>query len=67
MRVLHYPGFDAEIRILEYNIGDAEEGKTPYFKSVSCLVTIKQKEAVKNAESKKEVKPGETKNEKPAK
>ncbi len=41
-RVVHYPGFDAEIRVLEFNIGDAHLGKKPYFKSVSCLVTVKQ-------------------------
>ena len=52
LRILHYPGFDAEIRVLEYNIGDAEEDKSPYFKSASCLVTVRQK----NAEPKKEAK-----------
>lgn len=41
-RVLHYPGFDAEIRVLEFSIGDAKLGKKPYFKSLSCLVTVRQ-------------------------
>lgn len=41
-RLIHYPGFDAEIRVLEFNIGDAELKKKPYFKSVSCLVTVRE-------------------------
>ncbi len=39
-RIIHYPGFDAELRVLEFSIGDAQLGKKPYFKSVSCLVTV---------------------------
>lgn len=41
-RIIHYPGFDAEMRVLEFSIGDAELKKKPYFKSVSCLVTVKE-------------------------
>lgn len=41
-RIIHYPGFDVEIRVLEYKIGDAELKKKPYFKNVSCLVTVKE-------------------------
>jgi hypothetical protein len=44
LRVIHYDGFDAEIRILEFNIGDAMMNKKPYFKSVSCLVTVMEKD-----------------------
>jgi len=42
LRIIHYPGFDAEVRVLEFNIGDAELKKKPYFKSISCLVTIRE-------------------------
>lgn len=42
LRIIHYPGFDAEVRVLEFNIGDAELKKQPYFKSVSCLVTVRE-------------------------
>ena len=41
-RIIHYPGFDAEIRVLEFNIGDAELKKKPYFKSISCVVTVRE-------------------------
>lgn len=41
-RIIHYPGFDAEIRVLEFSIGDAELKKKPYFKSVSCMVTVRE-------------------------
>jgi hypothetical protein len=40
LRLLHYDGYDVEIRVLEFNIGDIELKKKPYFKSVSCLVTV---------------------------
>ncbi len=43
-RVIHYDDFDVEIRVLEFNIGDAGLKKKPYFKSVSCLVTVIEKE-----------------------
>ncbi|HJT23426.1 MAG TPA: hypothetical protein VJ873_02560 [bacterium] len=42
LREVHYPGFDAEIRVLEFNIGDAQFGKRPFFKNMSCLVTVKE-------------------------
>jgi hypothetical protein len=42
LRIIHYPGFNAEIRVLEFGIGDAQLKKTPYFKYVSCLVTVSQ-------------------------
>jgi hypothetical protein len=40
LRVIHYQGFDVEIRVLEFKIGDVELKEKPYFKSLSCLVTI---------------------------
>jgi hypothetical protein len=43
LRVIHYDGFDVEIRVLEFNIGDAVMKKKPYFKSLSCLVTVTEK------------------------
>lgn len=39
-RVIHYNGFDVDIRVLEFKIGDTELKQKPYFKSVSCLVTV---------------------------
>ncbi|HXL73649.1 MAG TPA: hypothetical protein VN963_08505, partial [bacterium] len=39
-RVIHYDGFDVEIRVLEFKIADTELKQKPYFKSVSCLVTV---------------------------
>ena len=42
LRVIHYDGFDVEIRTLEFNIGDAMLKNKPYFKTVSCLVTVKE-------------------------
>ena len=46
LRALHYEGYDVEIRVLEFNIGDAVLKKKPYFKSVSCLVTVTEKTTV---------------------
>ncbi len=43
LRLIHYDGFDAEIRVLEFNIGGATVKKKPFFKSLSCLVTITEK------------------------
>jgi hypothetical protein len=40
LRLIHYDGFDVEIRVLEFNIGGANLKNKPYFKSVSCLVTV---------------------------
>jgi len=42
-RVIHYDGFDVEIRVLEFVIGGAGLKKKPYFKTVSCLVTVIEK------------------------
>jgi hypothetical protein len=39
-RVIHYNGFDVEIRVLEFKIADTDLKQKPYFKSVSCLVTV---------------------------
>ncbi len=39
-RLIHYGGFDAEIRVLEFNIAGAIPKKKPYFKSLSCIVGI---------------------------
>lgn len=44
-RIIHYPGFDAEIRVLEFSIGDAHLQKKPFFKSLACLVTVQEKES----------------------
>ena len=41
-RTVHYGDFDVAIRVLEFNIGDAILKKKPYFKSVSCLVTVRE-------------------------
>ncbi|HJT23660.1 MAG TPA: hypothetical protein VJ873_03740 [bacterium] len=51
-RIIHYPGFDAEIRVLEFNIGNAELKKKPYFKSVSCIVTVKEVKEGKKSKGK---------------
>jgi hypothetical protein len=40
LRVMHYNGFDVEIRVLEFKIGDISIKKKPYFEKMSCLVTI---------------------------
>ena len=42
-RILHYSDFDAEVRILEFSIADAKLGQKPYFNSLSCLVTVREK------------------------
>jgi hypothetical protein len=42
-RVIHYDGFDATIRLLEFTIGGVDLKQKPYFKSVSCLVTVSEK------------------------
>jgi hypothetical protein len=42
LRMIHYDGFDVEIRVLEFNIGDALLKKKPFFKTLSCLVTVKE-------------------------
>jgi|SRR5665213_430232 len=39
-RVIRYNGYDVEIRILQFNIADTDLKQKPYFKSVSCLVTV---------------------------
>lgn len=43
LRVIHYDGFDVEIRVLGFRIGNAELKKTPYFKSINFLVTVVEK------------------------
>lgn len=43
LRVIHYPDFDVEIRVLEFNIGDAQFGKRPFFKNMSCMVMVKER------------------------
>lgn len=43
LRMVHFDGFDVETRVLEFNIGDAEQKKKPYFESMSCLLTIHEK------------------------
>lgn len=40
LRTFSYPGFEGEIRVLQFNIGDAQLGKKPQFKELSCLVTL---------------------------
>jgi len=47
LRVIHYDGFDVEIRVLEFRIGDISLKKKPYFKNLSCLVTVCEKAATK--------------------
>lgn len=42
LRVIQYDGFDLEIRVLEFNIGDAMLKRKPYFKTLSCLVTVRE-------------------------
>jgi hypothetical protein len=46
-RVIHYDGFDVDIRVLEFNIDNIQLKQKPYFKSVSCLVTVKEMSAKK--------------------
>jgi hypothetical protein len=43
LRMIHYEGFDVEIRVLEFNIGNPSLKTKPYFKSVSSLVTVREK------------------------
>ncbi len=43
LRVVHCDGFDVEIRVLEFNIGNAGLKRKPYFKNLSCLVTVREK------------------------
>ncbi len=42
-RLIHYNGFDATLRVLEFNIGDINLQKKPYFKTLSCLVKVSEK------------------------
>lgn len=42
LRAFSYPGFKGEIRVLEFSIGNAQLGKKPYFKTLSCLVTFQE-------------------------
>jgi hypothetical protein len=46
-RVIDYEGFDATIRVLEFTIGDVDPQKKPYFKTISCLVTVCEKAPTK--------------------
>jgi hypothetical protein len=41
-RVIHYDGFDVDIRVLEFNISNIYLKQKPYFKSATCLVTVKE-------------------------
>ena len=50
LRVIHYPGFDVEIRVLEFTIADAALQKKPYFDSLSCLVTVRETGSKKRPE-----------------
>jgi hypothetical protein len=43
LRVIHYKNFTAIIRVLEFNIGDVNLSKKPYFKTVSVIVRAKEK------------------------
>jgi len=43
LRVVHFKNFTAIIRVLEFNIGDVNLDKKPYFKSLSLLVRTKEK------------------------
>ncbi len=42
-RVIKYDGFDVNLRVLEFNIGDINLQKKAYFKTLSCLVTVCEK------------------------
>jgi hypothetical protein len=46
-RVIHYDGFDAVIRVLEFEIGNIHPNAKPDFRSLSCLVTVAEKPAAK--------------------
>jgi len=41
-RVIHYNGFDVDIRVLEFDISNVQLKQKPYFKSVSSLVTVRE-------------------------
>jgi hypothetical protein len=43
LRVVHYKNFNAIIRVLEFNIGDVNLDKKPYFKTVSVIVRAREK------------------------
>jgi len=43
LRVIHCDGFDVEIRVLEFGIGGVSLKTKPYFKTVSCLVTVRER------------------------
>ncbi len=43
LRIIHYPGFDVEIRVLEFSIADTKLNEKPRFKSISFLVTVREK------------------------
>jgi hypothetical protein len=49
LRVIHYDDFDVEIRVLEFNIGDTGLKHKPYFKNLSCLVTVMEKASANQA------------------
>lgn len=42
LRPFSYAGFKGDIRVLEFTIGNAQLGKKPYFKALSCLVTFQE-------------------------
>jgi hypothetical protein len=42
-RLIHYDGFDVEIRVLQINIGNTGLKKKPDFNNVSVLVTVREK------------------------
>jgi hypothetical protein len=50
LRVIPYDGFDVEIRVLEFKIGSADSKNHPYFKSVSCMVRVKEKSPAETAQ-----------------
>lgn len=51
LRVIPYDGFNVEIRVLEFKIGSADSKNDPYFKSVSCMVRVKEKSPVEKAQA----------------
>jgi hypothetical protein len=42
-RMIHYDGFDVEIRVLQINIGNTGLKKKPEFNIVSVMVTVREK------------------------
>ncbi len=46
-RVIHYNGFDVDIRVLEFDISNVYLKQKPYFKSVSSLVTVRETTSAK--------------------